>query len=254
MTHAHTADPISSDPGPTGQAAIDSYWSTYASEYDSHQRRRLAEEGEVDAWERVWAHTLPAAPCDVLDVGTGTGHAALILAGLGHRVTGVDSSEGMLREARIKAQRVTNAPTFVRADASELPFARHAFDAITARFALWTIRDPEGVLAHWRTVLRPGGRLVVVDALWFPQGLLNDPAASDRDTRSRAFHDAYAGAVEDLPLARATDIGAYARVIAEAGFSDVVVDELPEIMERDRRHGVAPKHAVQMNYRITARV
>ena len=238
---------------PDTQERINQYWSTYAKEYEAHQHRRMQEPGELQAWERVWSAVLPKPPAKVLDLGTGTGHAALVVAGLGHDVTGVDLSAGMLAEARRKARLVDNPPRFLEADATSPPFNSGEFDALTARFVLWTIRKPAEVLRRWYDLLHPGGKLVVVDGLWFPDGLLASPHAATIDNqRGRDFRDAYSDAVADLKLAESAEISPFAQAIEAAGFTKVRVDELPEIMELDRRNGVAPNHAVQMCYRISA--
>lgn len=232
----------------TVQHALDDYWSRWAPDYEAHQQHRLQDPGEVEAWERVWAPALPPAPADVLDVGTGTGHAALIIAGLGHRVTGIDRAEGMLAEARRKTACSPGA-RFLRGDAADPPFPPGSFEAITARYLLWTLRGPEEALRRWHDILRPGGVLVAVDALWFPRGLAGHDAGSDR---SAHFCRAYAPARQDLPLAEAEDIAVFAAHIEQAGFAEVTIDELPDIMDRDRRHGVAPGHEVQPQHRVRA--
>lgn len=235
------------------QDRIIAYWSRYASEYEAHQRRRLQKPGELQAWEQVWAAALPKTSSKVLDLGTGTGHVAMVLSGLGHEVTGIDLSTGMLDEARSKARGVGNPPLFLQADAADPPFEPETFDVLTARFVLWTIRNPQEVLHRWLKLLRPGGRLVVVDGLWFPDGLLTSAhAATDDQQRSRDFHAAYEAVLPELTLAESRDISTFSDVIGEVGFVNVGVHELPEIMELDRRHGVAPNHAVQMCYRINA--
>ena len=59
----------------------------------------------------------------------------------------------------------------------------HCADAVTARYVLWTMREPDAALRAWRELLRPGGTLVIVDGLWFPDGLpdagLPDPGLAD---------------------------------------------------------------------------
>ena len=235
------------------QERINEYWSRWAADYESYQQQRNEKPGETEAWERVWSAALPPVPAKVLDVGTGSGHAAMIIAGLGHQVTGIDLAEGMLAEARAKVGYAAS-PQFGRGDAADPPFEEGTFDAITARYVLWTLRRPEHALARWLEVLRPGGRLAVVDSLWFPEGI-GEPGSTHGDPdgeRSQHFLDAYAGAKEDLPVAEARDVSAFSRLIEGAGFTEVSVEELDEIYALDRRHGVAPGHQVQMQYRITA--
>lgn len=235
----------------TDQQRINGYWNKYAVAYDSHQLERQQRSDVVEAWKHTWTTALPPAPANVLDVGTGSGNVALLVAGIGHRVTGIDLAEGMLAEARRKAAGTQGAPDFRLADAAAPPFPDASFDAITARYVLWTLRDPLEALGHWIRLLRPGGVLVAVDSPWYPDGINAAPAATQRE---RDFRTAYDGDVlARLPLAQASDIQETARLLEKAGFLDVTVTELTEILKLDHRDGVAPGHRPQMQYRITAR-
>lgn len=245
---------------PAGQEVqdrVNEYWSRWAGEYDAHQRRRLRQEGEAELWGRIWGEMLPqpdagpeGRPAEVLDLGTGSGHAAVVVASLGHRVTGIDLAEGMLEQARLHTGGAEN-PQFLTGDAAAPPFLPESFDAITARYLLWTLRDPAEALGRWLEVLRPGGVLGVVDSLWFPEGLA--AGADEAPTeRSAHFTAAYAGAQQRMPLAEADSIGVYAEQIAAAGFTEMTVEELTALYVLDQARGVAPGHQVQMQYRIRA--
>jgi SAM-dependent methyltransferase len=96
----------------------------------------------------------------ILDVGTGTGRAALLLARGGARVTGVDASEQMLAIARQRAAEEGLHATFQRGDAHDLEFADRAFDvAVSLRVLMHT--------PHWQRCIaelcRVADRLVIVD-------------------------------------------------------------------------------------------
>jgi SAM-dependent methyltransferase len=106
-------------------------------------------------------------PRDVLDIATGTGFIALIAAGLGQRVTGIDLAEPMLAIARDQAARLSLAIDFRHDDALTPAFQPASFDVITCRHFLWTLRAPVEALTNWRALLRPGGRVVAIDGFWF---------------------------------------------------------------------------------------
>ncbi|WP_436701213.1 class I SAM-dependent methyltransferase [Nocardioides sp. BYT-33-1] len=231
---------------PLPQDSINAYWTGRAPEYDDYQQRPERRDHDRAAWAEIFGAVLPPAPAEVLDLGTGSGYVALLLAGLGHDVTATDLSEGMLARAREHAARAERAPRFLQGDAVAPDFADASFDAITNRYLMWTLREPERALANWRRVLRPGGVLALVDSTWFPTGL-------DRDT-SADFVELYDDGVRALlPLAAATSIDATRDVVAAAGFEDVSVTPLQSILELDRRFGVAPDHEVQLQFLITAR-
>jgi ubiquinone/menaquinone biosynthesis C-methylase UbiE len=99
----------------------------------------------------------------VMEAGCGTGRAFATLSQAGAQAVGVDLSSGMLRQASSRFDQV-NSPRLVQADALMLPFLAAAFDALFAAFTLELFDTPDIplVVAEWKRVLRPGGRLVVV--------------------------------------------------------------------------------------------
>ncbi len=102
----------------------------------------------------------------VLDVATGTGDLAFELArrvAPGGEVVGSDFSEGMLARARAKAQPSGAKVRFEWGDALELPYADDSFDAATVGFGARNFSDLHGGLVEMARVVRPGGRVVVLD-------------------------------------------------------------------------------------------
>src|SRR5262249_48210875 len=121
-------------------------------------------DAERAAWNRVFDLALAGrSGLDALDVGCGTGFLSLELAARGHRVTGIDFAPAMLELARGKAPEAGAAGGFEEADAEQLPFAAASFDLVVTRHVLWTLPHPEAAIDDWRRVLRPGGRLAIID-------------------------------------------------------------------------------------------
>ena len=94
-----------------------------------------------------------------LDVATGTGDLAIALAARGAEVVGSDFSEGMLERARGKSPDVR----WEQANALELPYEDDSFDAATVGFGARNFSDLAGGLAEMVRVVRPGGRVVVLE-------------------------------------------------------------------------------------------
>ena len=192
--------------------SIGQYWTRRAPSYTDVIKKNLA-----DGWDQVWADELIShfpdggdRPLRVLDIGTGPGFYAIILARRGYEVTAVDYSEGMLREARRNAGALADKIRFVRMDAQRLAFADGSFDAIVT----WNLPDPAGAYREWMRVLRPGGALVNFDANWYAYLFNEDKQQEYQRDRTNARlagvedHEAYAetdmmeGISRMLPMGR----------------------------------------------------
>src|SRR6516162_1983442 len=157
---------VQSDPVKQQVAA---HWGRRAANFDEDFGHSIRTEAERAAWDRILDLVLASRKTlDALDVGCGTGFLSLELVTRGHRVTGVDFAPAMLAEARRKAAELGAAIHFEEADAEQLPFSAGSFDLVVSRHVLWTLPHPEGAIDEWIRVLRPGGRLAVIDGQFDP--------------------------------------------------------------------------------------
>jgi demethylmenaquinone methyltransferase/2-methoxy-6-polyprenyl-1,4-benzoquinol methylase len=118
-------------------------------------------------WRRL-AVRLAVRPGDrVLDACCGTGDLALAAHAAGAEVVGLDFSEPMLERARRKGPELE----WVRGDLLALPFGDASFDAATVGFGVRNVEDLERGIAELARVLRPGGRLAILE-ITKPRGLL----------------------------------------------------------------------------------
>jgi demethylmenaquinone methyltransferase/2-methoxy-6-polyprenyl-1,4-benzoquinol methylase len=125
-------------------------------------------------WRRVAIKLSGAKPGDrILDCATGTGDLALAFkrqVGDAGKVTGTDFCAEMLEPAPAKAQREGLEVTFEVADAMALPYADDSFDVASISFGIRNVDDPVKCLREMARVVRPGGRVVVLE-FGQPQGL-----------------------------------------------------------------------------------
>ena len=116
---------------------------------------RIVAEAQADVVGRFAGDT---AGRRILDVGTGTGRAALLFARAGAVVTGIDASEEMLAIARDRARTESTTVRFERGDAHELPFADRSFDVVVCLRVLMHTPDWPRVIAELCRVA--GGRVI----------------------------------------------------------------------------------------------
>lgn len=139
-------------------SAIRAFWEQEGARYDQKDAHGIFSEDERRRWTAAVDLLTPSSR--VLDIATGTGFVALLLAELGHRVTGFDASQAMLANARAKAAERDLPITFVEGVTERLPFPDASFDALTARHFIWTLLEPEKAFAEWHRVLVPGGTVI----------------------------------------------------------------------------------------------
>lgn len=147
-------------------------WDYSAEGYSDIIRQEFLEVGDI--WERLLADHAPETGKKALDIGTGPGFFAMVLAMKGFDAVGIDCSEQMIDRARKNARARGLTVDLQVMDSHELTFPDDTFDYIVARNATWLLYDPEKALSEWLRVLRPGGRLMYLDANW--------PYADDPET------------------------------------------------------------------------
>ena len=139
----------------------DAQAATYDSSYDQSAIGRVVD------FDGLRAGLMSKAKGDVLELGVGTGlNLPWYDPGRVRSVTGVDVSNGMLEIARERSQtlRLKREKVTLRvADAAALPFEDGSFDVVTDTFGLCVFQKPSFVLTEARRVLRPGGKLLMVE-------------------------------------------------------------------------------------------
>ena len=165
------------------------YWTTRAPSYSAVNQEELA-----SSQHRVWRTAItrriaqhfgatPPEALKILDVGTGPGFFAIILAELGYQVTAVDYTEAMLQQARQNAGALARRIQFRTMDAEALDFPDGAFDVVISRNVTWNLRHPDQAYSHWVRVLKPGGLLLNFDANWYRYLFDHDAEVCHRQDR-----------------------------------------------------------------------
>ena len=120
---------------------------------------RVMTMGLDQRWRRKTVKAVVEPGDRVLDAACGTGDLAIIAAKAGGVVTGLDFSERMLDRARRKAPELK----WVRGDLLALPFEDESFDSATVGFGVRNVADLAAGIEELRRVLRPGGRLAILE-------------------------------------------------------------------------------------------
>lgn len=145
---------------------ITNYW-TKRSDSFMKQRRAELHSDMADKWKKELKTFLPKlskGKLKILDVGCGAGFFSILLAKMGHEVTGVDLTPDMITHSRELAEEEGVSCTFEVMDAENPDFPDETFDVIVSRNLTWTLPDAARAYKEWIRVLKPGGILINADA------------------------------------------------------------------------------------------
>jgi len=230
------------------KAQVTAHWDRRAAHFDEDFGHAIATPAERAAWDRILALVVPKGrPLDALDVGCGTGFLALELAARGHRVTGVDLAPAMLDLARSKAAAQGLAVRFESADAENLPFPAASFDFVISRHVLWTLPHPTAAIDDWMRVLRPGGRLAIVDGAQYDA----DAAATPQRENARTSIE-YAAIGAQLPFYGGRPRSEIEAVLRAHGLGNVESDPLADLVEAQAQRLIAAGQEPRRRQRYVA--
>jgi ubiquinone/menaquinone biosynthesis C-methylase UbiE len=203
---------------------VAAHWDRRAPHFDEDFGHSIHTPAERAAWDRILDLVLAGREqLEALDVGCGTGFLGFELTARGHRVTGVDFAPAMLAEARRKAAERGVAIRFQEADAEALPFTAGSFDLVVSRHLLWTLPHPEAAIVEWIRVLRPRGRLVVVDSQF-------DAAATPPGSENARTSPEYAAIADRLPFLGGRPCEDIEKLLRAHGLVNVASDPLLDLV------------------------
>ncbi|MEI7856880.1 MAG: class I SAM-dependent methyltransferase [Methanomicrobiales archaeon] len=216
--------------------AIRKCWDQSSVWYDSCSGHGIGTGEENIAWKQELGRNLPGPSLTVLDVGCGTGAMGLLFAGMGHRVTGLDLSEGMLAKAREKADAQKCSMELRTGDAEHLPFDNESFDVVVNRHLVWTLPHPEVALKEWQRVLKTGGVVLIIEGIWTDRSFLTRAKRQMSDGLARLLGHTHGGHYNEeirsqLPYDGGVAEETMVSYLEHAGFTGVTVRDLMYIRE-----------------------
>jgi ubiquinone/menaquinone biosynthesis C-methylase UbiE len=213
---------------------IRDYWSARAATFDEQVGHEIFSEEERQAWRELFLrHLGPGEGRRALDLASGTGVISHLLHGLGFDVTGLDWSEQMLTRARAKAKARGARIRFVMGDAEQTLEEPGSYDVIVTRHLVWTLVDPNAAFREWHALLKPGGRVFIIDGdfvsntlvkrmLRFIERLTGRSVVNPHAPNAmRETHERILSQVHFSNGARAADV---ADLLRAAGFADIQID------------------------------
>ena len=166
------------------------YWSQRSTSYSDVNKEELAgisrHNWSAVLHEEIYSHFPGRSPesISVLDVGTGPGFFAILLAESGFHVTAVDMTPEMLEEAMQNAGPLAEKIDFREMNAEHLCLPDDSYDVVVSRNLTWNLPHPEKAYSEWHRVLRTGGLLLNFDSNWY--GYLFDETAREKYEADRA--------------------------------------------------------------------
>ncbi len=249
---------------------IKAYWSSRAESFDSQAGHEIFSDAERAAWHQlILRHVGHGERRRALDLASGTGVVSNLLDDLGFDVTGMDWSEPMLERARTKARLQGRSARFLMGDAENTMEPDASYDVIINRHLVWTLVDPEAAFSEWLRVLKPGGKVLIVDGDFVNSGLLAKLAnalartiarfrkVTPGSAQSTAMTETHHSILSRVYFSRGAHAGAVAALLAQAGFENIVIDVDMRAIHRAQKKNFPflkrIERATQHRYAICAR-
>ncbi|MBP7002508.1 class I SAM-dependent methyltransferase [Amaricoccus sp.] len=213
---------------------IREFWSERAATFDESVGHEIFSEAERRGWHRlIRKHLGEGRGRDALDLASGTGVISHLMHDAGFRVTGMDWSEPMLAQARAKARTRKADIRFLMGDAERTMESRGSYDIIVNRHLVWTLVDPAAAAVEWFALLKPGGKLLVIDGnmgkttwvAWLRAALTRITGRSfDQPHMSPEMLARHAAIRSRVHFSDTMPAEAIVALLEAAGFVDVVID------------------------------
>ena len=207
---------------------IIAYWKERSAEFGALRKKELTSD-LAPRWLREITPHIKDHHQRILDLGTGTGFFAFLLAQKGYSVTGIDLTEDMIAVAKAQATELAGSLAgtvdFHCMDAMQLDFSDQSFDVILARNLTWTLPDVEAAYKEWYRVLAPKGVLINIDGDYGVE--LKVPVVANHHIHegvSKTTMEECIAITEELSISRMDRPHWDAHMMRKAGFSRVYLD------------------------------
>ena len=207
---------------------IMAYWKGRSADFGALRKKELTSD-LAPRWLREIIPHIKDSHQRILDLGTGTGFFAFLLAQKGYSVTGVDLTEDMITVAKEQALELKDSLAgevdFRCMDAMQLDFSNGSFDVILARNLTWTLPDVESAYKEWYRVLAPKGVLINIDGDYGVE--LKAPIVAAHHIHEGVAKETMQECIaitEELSISRMDRPHWDVHMIRKAGFSRVYLD------------------------------
>ncbi len=212
-------------------------WNESSTNYDKQYSHGMKSKAEEIQWKKFLKQVVGEEKKYILDVGSGTGFLSILLGELGHICEGIDISEGMMAVAKEKAKEKGLDIKFTFGDAENLSMKDNTYDVIINRHILWTLPNPEKAIKEWKRVLKPGGKLIIIDGDWFYKRTVTDKLKISLGkflisiTESQDGHKGtYSKDVQEkLPMMKDENARNLHKLVKDVGLKDIKIVHMNEV-------------------------
>lgn len=225
---------------------IKDYWGKRAASFDSQPGHEIFSDAERHAWQALFRRHLGPGKSSTgdelkaLDLASGTGVISHILRDLEFDVTGMDWCEPMLELARQKTADRASGIRFLQGDAENTLEPDNHYDVLTCRHLVWTLVDPEAAFKEWFRILKPTGKLLIVDGDFVNPSLVSrvtkllapvcarlcmTKTAAETSQQSAEMQAAHASILQRVYFSKGARAEAIATLLKDAGFTSIRIEK-----------------------------